>query len=190
MSRIEEIKKRAIQLMAERSFDGVSLRQLAEAVGIQPGSIYAHYPSKGQLLRDLCCDYQEDLLSTWQERRRCHDPRKALVDFVSVYVRFHLARAAESRVVQFDSRCLEVRDKALVNGVRAQYEDELERILRQGMGRGLFRLSDVGAARLNIFSVLQGACMVHGERTVGEVLQVCVDAALRLVGAETVQVAG
>ncbi|MCY1262355.1 hypothetical protein D9M68_109980 [compost metagenome] len=183
MSRVEEIKSRAIQLMAERSFDGVSLRQLAEAVGIQPGSIYTHYPSKGQLLRELCCDYQEDLLAAWREQRRRGDPRKALADFVAVYVRFHLARGDESRVAQLDFRCLDAQGKQLVAGLRAQYEEELEAILRQGLAAGVFRLVDVGVARLGILALLQGVCAVRGESAAAEVVRICVEAALRLAGA-------
>ncbi len=53
MAKAEEIKSRAIRLMAEKGYGAVSLRQLADAAGLQPGSFYAHYRSKAQLLRKI-----------------------------------------------------------------------------------------------------------------------------------------
>lgn len=186
MTTVEEIKHQAIQLMAERSFDGVSVRQLAEAVGIRPGSIYAHYQSKHQLLLDLFCDYQEDLLSAWMEQGRYRDPQKALLSFVAVYVHFYLARAPESRIVQLDFRSLDPQGKAVVCNLKAQYEAELEAILSKGASAGVFRLTDAGAARLEILSLVQGICSAQCESPVGDpsaVFDVCAAAALRLVGA-------
>ncbi|AOE86794.1 TetR/AcrR family transcriptional regulator [Pseudomonas sp. TCU-HL1] len=186
MTKVEEIKHQAILLMAEKSFDGVSLRQLANAVGIQPGSIYTHYQNKHQLLLELFCDYQEDLLSAWMEQGRYLDPQKALLDFVAVYVRFHLARAPESRIVQLDFRSLDPQGRAVVGKLKMQYESELEAILRKGVSVGAFRLADAGAVRLGILSLLQGICSAQCESTIGDasrVVDVCVVAALRLVGA-------
>ena len=36
----EAIRQAAIALIAERGFEAMTLRQLAERVGVQPGSIY------------------------------------------------------------------------------------------------------------------------------------------------------
>ncbi|MFN9525622.1 MAG: TetR/AcrR family transcriptional regulator [Pseudomonadaceae bacterium] len=182
MTRVEQIKNQAIALMAERSFEGVSLRQLAEAVGIRPGSIYTHYASKGQLLQELFCDYQEDLLSAWMEQRRQGGPRQVLLDFVAVYVRFHLARVAESRIVQLDFRSLDARGKRVVGKLKAQYEGELDAILRWGVAADQFHLADVGATRLAILAVLQGVCAARCELRSDEALAICAEAVPRLVG--------
>ncbi|MCY1283177.1 Bacterial regulatory protein, tetR family [compost metagenome] len=186
MTKVEEIKRQAISLMAEKSFDGVSLRQLAEAVGIQPGSIYAHYQSKHQLLLELFCDYQEDLLSAWMEQGRCRDPQQALLSFVAVYVQFHLGRASESRIVQLDFRSLDSQGKAVVCSLKAQYEAELEAILSKGISAGVFRLTHAGTARVGILCLLQGICSADCELARGDpsaVFEVCAAATLRLVGA-------
>lgn len=41
-----DIVREALQLFAERGYDGVGVRDIAEAVGIQPPSLYKHYASK------------------------------------------------------------------------------------------------------------------------------------------------
>lgn len=159
MSKLEEVKRQAVRLMAHKGFEAMSLRQLAAALGVRPGSVYTHYRSKGQLLVDVHCDFLEDLLSTWLEQRhQLIDSVQMLQRFVSVYVSFHYARPAESRVVQLDFRSLDSEGRTQVCELIAQYEAELEAILRTGEQRGVFQFADLYGTRLAIFCVLQGVC--------------------------------
>ncbi|MHB8508090.1 MAG: helix-turn-helix domain-containing protein [Candidatus Dormibacteria bacterium] len=43
----------ALVLFGDRGFHGVSVREIAEATGIRPSSMYAHLASKEQLLLEL-----------------------------------------------------------------------------------------------------------------------------------------
>lgn len=187
MTKIEEIKIQAISLMAEKSFDAMSLRQLAKAVGLQPGSIYAHYQSKVQLLLELCCDYMDDLLTVWMElrKRRAQGVDEQLLSFVAIYVGFYYAREVESRIFHLDVRCLPLREKAAVDELRGCYESELEAILRQGIESGAFQLTDLRVARLGVISLLQGICAAGcGASALSELqaFDACAAAILRLVG--------
>lgn len=186
MTKIEEIKVQAICLMAEKSFDAMSLRQLAKAVGLQPGSIYVHYQSKVQLLLELCCDYMEDLLSVWKElRKRRAQGDEQLLSFVAIYVGFYYAREMESRIFHLDARCLPPRERAAVDELKGCYESELEAILRQGVESDVFQLTDLRVARLGILSLLQGICAAGcGASALSELqaFDVCAAAILRLVG--------
>ncbi|MGL4318195.1 MAG: TetR/AcrR family transcriptional regulator [Pseudomonas sp.] len=188
MTKVEEIKCQAVRLMAEKSFDAMSLRQLAEAVHLHPGSIYTHYQSKVQLLRELCCDYQDDLLAMWLERRK-RKPQGAdeqLQSFITVYVGFYYARRAESRVFHLDMRRLPAGDRAAVDELRARYESELEVILSCGLEAGTFQLTDLRATRLAILALLQGICAAGCDAIAlseGQAFDACAAAIFRLVGA-------
>jgi AcrR family transcriptional regulator len=49
----EAIRHTACRLFRERGFHATSVRDIAEAVGIQGGSIYSHYEGKDELLWDI-----------------------------------------------------------------------------------------------------------------------------------------
>jgi AcrR family transcriptional regulator len=49
----EHILDVALQLMSERGSSGMSMRQLAQACGVQVAAIYHYFPSKDELLRSV-----------------------------------------------------------------------------------------------------------------------------------------
>ncbi len=49
----EKIFNVALDLFSQRGYDSVSLREIAQEVGIQKSSIYSHYPSKEAILMDI-----------------------------------------------------------------------------------------------------------------------------------------
>lgn len=46
----EDVLQRAAELIARHGFDGTSMRDIATAVGMLPGSLYYHFPSKEEML--------------------------------------------------------------------------------------------------------------------------------------------
>jgi len=187
MHKSEEIKAQAVSLMAERGFEAISLRQLAAAVGVRPGSIYTHYQSKAELLCEVCCDYLEDLLATWQERRkrRRQGARQQLLAFVAVHITFARAHPQESRIVRLDTRSLDEADKALVDELRRQYEAELESILSRGKQENVFQMADVQIAKLGVLYLLQGFAAEDGGvagMTEARAIASCTASVLQVVG--------
>ena len=70
------IRKAAIELIAKHGFEAMTLRDLAEHVGLQPGSIYRYIATKDQLLVDIMAEHMEALLAAWRQvDRRDADPR-------------------------------------------------------------------------------------------------------------------
>jgi AcrR family transcriptional regulator len=48
-----EILRVSLRLFSEYGFYGTSVRQIAAEVGVNPATLYAHYPAKEQILADL-----------------------------------------------------------------------------------------------------------------------------------------
>src|SRR5213079_1919437 len=52
-SRRLELTRQAARLFAQKGYHGTSIGDLAEALGVQKGSVYAHIESKADLLWDV-----------------------------------------------------------------------------------------------------------------------------------------
>ena len=53
MSRKEDIIYATLELAAERGMKGVSMSQIAEKVGIKAPSLYNHFKSKDEIIREM-----------------------------------------------------------------------------------------------------------------------------------------
>lgn len=59
----EKIFDAAIDLFAERGYDGVSIRDIARAVGLTEGAVYRHYASKEEILNSIFAYVEKRLYS-------------------------------------------------------------------------------------------------------------------------------
>src|SRR5690606_30353385 len=103
----EAIRQAAVALIAERGFEAMTLRELAGRVGVQPGSIYRYFPSKGRMLVELLTEHLQFLLERWElERPDAGDPVARLRAFVDFHVRSHTLRRREVFVANMELRSL------------------------------------------------------------------------------------
>jgi AcrR family transcriptional regulator len=63
----EHIQTVALEMFAEHGYDGTSLRQIAERLGVTKAAVYYHFKSKEDILAGLVQDYlhQLDALIAW-----------------------------------------------------------------------------------------------------------------------------
>jgi AcrR family transcriptional regulator len=54
MSRKEQIIQKALEIMKERGFSGLTMRDLAKSLGMEAASLYNHIASKDDLLERVC----------------------------------------------------------------------------------------------------------------------------------------
>ncbi|MEE1155802.1 MAG: TetR/AcrR family transcriptional regulator, partial [Methanobrevibacter sp.] len=59
MNTKEKIFHVSLDLFSQKGYDSVSIREIADEVGIKKSSIYSHYPSKESILMDIF-DYFTD----------------------------------------------------------------------------------------------------------------------------------
>ena len=186
----EAIRTAAIELIAARGFEAMTLRELAEKVGIQPGTIYRYFPSKGQLLVDLLIEHLEFLLEHWQsERPGTDDPVERLRAFVDFHIRSHTLRRREVFVANMELRSLAPADRRRVVALRRRYEDLLTGILRDGIARSAFRLPDARIATFAILAMLTGVGTWYrdsGRLGKRELIDLYTRMVMQCVGAETV----
>ena len=62
-----KILEESIRLFSERSFATVTTRDITKAADIKPASLYSHFPSKEDILRQLYAFYEENIVRSWPD---------------------------------------------------------------------------------------------------------------------------
>jgi len=149
-SRRNELTRQAARLFAERGYHGTSIGDLAEALGVQKGSLYAHIASKQDLLYETMLE----------GARAFHAGLDAIDDGLRPAEKIRLALRSHLRVVadQLDVatvfvqewRYLEGERRGEIVGERRRYEERIRALFREGRELGELRsdLDDTTAALL------------------------------------------
>jgi len=97
----DQILEAASRLLIETGDeDAVSIREVAEAVGVTPPSIYRHFADKNELIFAICERYFDELdRLTNQAARGTDDPIESLMFRGRAYVRFGLDNPEPYRVI-------------------------------------------------------------------------------------------
>ena len=151
----ERVRKAALTLFANSGFAAVSMREISAAVGVQPGALYNHFPTKQDILKDLMLTHMAELLAAWEEAHRPEgvDP---LEHFVRFHIRYHLDRPDEVFVAYMELRSLEPDNFAAVETERRRYETILTDILAAGTTAGRYAVEDAKVATRAIIAMLTG----------------------------------
>lgn len=81
----------AMALFSKKGFNGVSIREIAKAVGIKESSIYNHYAGKQAIIDEICSRFAQSLafahppLSQVEEMLSNMKPREVFQSFIRSY---------------------------------------------------------------------------------------------------------
>lgn len=181
------IREAAVELIARRGYEAMTMRELAQAVGVQAAALYRYFPNKEKLLYTLMSEHMRGLAASWKEV----DPKNGsaqnrLSAFVRNHVRFHVARRHSTHVSNMELRSLSKDNLSSILKMRTAYEKELRQILRDGAADGSLQVDDVALTAMAIIQMITGVIVWFrpGERlTVDEVCDVYDGMTMRLVGA-------
>ena len=156
-ARREELTRIAARLFAEKGYQGTSLADLAEGLGVQKPSLYHHIASKEDLLWEVARDgaraFHEALDAV---------PEGRVADRIRLALRAHLAVVA----AQLDVATVFVREWRFLSGERREaflaerrrYEERIRDLFRDGVEQSELRTDlDEGAAALLFLSAANWA---------------------------------
>ena len=132
LSRLEQIRGKALELFAERGFAEVGMRELALHLGIGAGSVYHHFQSKEQLLFELIEELYEDLLDAvlLTDHGAAHGRLQALL---RAHIALHERRGLHFLMAEREYRCLSPQHQSQIQQLRRRYEEKLlARLLEAG----------------------------------------------------------
>jgi AcrR family transcriptional regulator len=179
----------AAMLIARHGYEAMSMRQLAEEVGVQAAALYRYFPTKEELLFTLMREHMEELVAAWKAvRPTADDPAAQLSAYVANHIAFHVARRHATQLSNLELRSLSRDRLSAILKLRTAYEKELRAILRDGAERGIFAIDDIGLTAMAIIQMITGVIVWFrpDERlSVSQVTQTYLSMTLRLVGAES-----
>jgi TetR/AcrR family transcriptional regulator, cholesterol catabolism regulator len=153
-----ELTRAAARLFAERGYQGTSLADLAEALGVQKPSLYHHIDAKEDLLWEVA----------WEGAEAFHAALDAVPERAPAAERIRLALRAHLAVVsgQLDISTVFVREWRYLSGERLErfvaerrrYEERIRELYTDGLERSELRADlDAGAAALLFLSAANWA---------------------------------
>ena len=157
-ARRSELTRQAARLFAQKGYHGTSVGDIAEALGVQKGSLYSHIPSKEDLLYETLAEGAAAF----------HASLDAIPDDAPPVEKIRLALRGHLRVVaeQLDVATVFVQEWRYLHGARREefvaerrrYEERIRELLREGRDLGELRSDlDEATAALLVLSAANWA---------------------------------
>lgn len=180
------IREESLRLFARHGYDAVSMRQIADAVGVQASALYQYFPNKQQLLVTLLKEHMEELLAALGDApMQALGPRAELEAFARFHIRHHLTRADAVFISYMELRALEPEGFRQIETLRKAYEGRLKAILDRGAAEGSFQVEEPHVAAMAILAMLTGVNTWYrtgGRLSQGKIEDIYADMVLRCVG--------
>ncbi|HCT79122.1 MAG TPA: TetR/AcrR family transcriptional regulator [Micromonosporaceae bacterium] len=179
----------ALELFAEFGFHGTSIRDLAKNVGINSATLYAHYPSKEDILAELIALGHVELYNGLQHALAAAGPSPTarLVALVRAQVLMHADFPLLAVVANNELHALSPAKAAPALSLREQARQLVFGILREGVRTGEFAIADEILAGIALGSMgLRVANWFGPDQPYSreQVADTYADYALRVVGAK------
>jgi AcrR family transcriptional regulator len=157
-TRRTELTRQAAKLFAQKGYHGTSIGDIAEALGVQKGSLYAHIASKEDLLYETMREGADAF----------HGALDAIPDELPVVEKIRLALRGHLRVVaeQLEVATVFVQEWRYLEGARRdeivaerrRYEQRIRELFREGRELSELRADlDEGSAALLLLSAANWA---------------------------------
>jgi AcrR family transcriptional regulator len=134
----------ALQLFSERGYDAVSIRDITDELGQQPGAFYGHARSKKELLFELMHIGMTAHRSRLREAvlDAPNDPVEQLRALMRAHVLVHLDYAELARLFAREMRTLDPEQQTALEAISLESRLELLAIIERGQARGVFAETD------------------------------------------------
>ena len=184
---VQDVRRAAVKLFAERGFAATGIREIAREVGVNSATLYHHAATKETLLVGIMEEGLQELLRVGREAvAGSADPEIQLARLVMVHVAMETTNRQISFVGDNELRWLGSEARPKVVALRDDYEAMLERILERGTRLGVFDVPDRRATRLGLLGMLNEIKRWYhpsADSSIQEIQDWFVDLALRLVRA-------
>lgn len=152
----EAIREAAIRLIAQVGYEALSMRRLAEEIGLGAAALYRYYPNKQAMLFELLDSHMDELHEGWSSARTGGTPDAELEQFTRFHIRHHWPRIDSLFLSYMELRSLTPENFAKIEEKRNRYDRGLAGVLENGRRAGLFAEMDARVTARAIIALLNG----------------------------------
>ncbi len=161
-TRKEKITYAAAALFRQNGYRATSMREIAEALGVEAPSLYNHISSKQEMLEAICFRVGDSFLSNFD---RIEKDGSSFIKKVETIIRFHIRIMIEDYdmmyVAEHDWRYLPEPHHEEFGRMRKRYRAKFSGLLAEGMkGKKIIPL-DPNVAVLTVLSAVNGVDSWH-----------------------------
>jgi AcrR family transcriptional regulator len=176
----------AVLCFSRQGFHATTTRDITATVGLSPGALYVHFPSKEAVLFEIVRTGHERALETMRSQPDEGDPTDYVRRLVASHVAWHARHHTVARVCQYELAALAPQHHAVILGLRQQFSTVLRSAVTQGARSGAFEVPDVNRtvrAMLSLGIDLVRWYRLDGADSPEEIGGFYADLALRMIGA-------
>jgi TetR/AcrR family transcriptional regulator, cholesterol catabolism regulator len=151
------ILRKAAAMFREKGFAATSMRDLAEAVGIEAASLYNHIRSKNEILEAICFDVA-NIFNTNMDEVEASNQQS--ITKIETLLRFHIQQMVENyEEVYVSDREWKHLDEPYLSNFQTQrrnYRKKFAGIIEEGIAKNEIRKIDAPTAVLIILHAISG----------------------------------
>jgi TetR/AcrR family transcriptional regulator, cholesterol catabolism regulator len=153
LARKDQIRDKAQTLFRERGYSATSMRDLADALGIEAASLYNHIASKEEILQEICFRMADEFFSAIEPIvERTIGPKEKLRAATEAHLAVIAANADASAVFLHEWRHLGEPFLSDFKLMRRRYEQLFRKMIEEGILKGVFRKIDAAVAARTLLS--------------------------------------
>lgn len=151
----QKVMETAQKLFRERGYAAVGLREIASLVGIQAPSLYNHYKSKDDILREICFDLAKQFFEAFHKAETAEEKSVKKLRAVTKAHIHVIAGNIDSAEIFFNEWIfLEQPHLNKFKKQRHEYEMLFREIIERGIRKREFKKINSKLAAFTIFSAL------------------------------------
>lgn len=156
-SKKEVIISKAAKLFREKSFSGTSMRDLAEAIGVEAASLYNHIQSKAEILQVICFKVANIFM---EHLERIEVNQQSSIEKIKDILRFHIQHMINNfeEVYVADREWRHLNEPYLSNFKvqRKNYRQRIAAIIENGIQKKELKSIDAPTAVLMMLHAISG----------------------------------
>ena len=155
IKRKEQIQLVAQNMFREKGYKATSMRDIANAIGIEAASLYNHIKSKEQILQEICFDIAQQFFKAIENAKQADfTPEEQLRFAIKQHIFVITKNLDAAAVFLHEWRFLSEPHLSRFKAMRHDYEKEFRLIIQQGKKEGTFQDVDDKFYALTLFSAL------------------------------------